>query len=127
MGKMLTALVAFLLAGGIFFFYVKPAYSGPGTIDTPSVVEMKSQIAQYNDALAKVQQLQQLKAKLLAKYNSFNPDDVNRLQTVIPDHVDNIGLILELDSLASHYGMSLENADIADSQDPASQQSAAAG
>jgi len=116
---MITAVVAFLLAGGIFFFYTKPAYSGPGTIDSPSISEMKGQIAQYNDALEKVQQLQQLKSKLLAKYNSFNPDDINRLQTMIPDHVDNIGLILELDSLASRYGMSLENADIDTTNQPA--------
>ena len=114
---MMFAILSFVLAAGIFFFYAKPAYTGPGTTVNPSVTDMKAQIVQYDDALQKVAQLQQLKAKLLAKYNSFNPDDINRLQTLLPDHVDNIGLILELDSLASRYGMTLENVDVnSDSQ-----------
>ncbi len=112
MTKMLSAIVAFLLAAGIFFFYTKPAYTGPGTFERPSVGEMKAQIAQYEDALQKVAELEQLKQKLLAKYNSYNPQDIERLETLLPDHVDNIGLILELDNLASRYGMTLENVDV---------------
>ena len=112
MGKMIFGVLGFVLALTIFFMYTKPAYS--------SIQEVQAQIAQYDDALAKAAQLQELKQKLLSRYNSFNPDDINRLQIMIPDHVDNIGLILELDNIASRYGMALENVDVS-SASPQSQ------
>lgn len=105
MGKTIFALVAFILAGAILFMYTKPTYATIG--------DTQAQIAQYQQALDKAAQLQALKKKLLDRFNSFNPADISRLQTMLPDHVDNIGLILDLDSLASHYGLALENVDIA--------------
>lgn len=126
MGKTIFALIGLILAGGIFFMYTKPTYAGPAMGSGVSIGELQAQIQQYEEALEKAAQLQQLKQKLLTRYNSFNPDDINRLQTMIPDHVDNIGLILELDNLASHYGMALENVDV--SSDAAAQgQGAAVG
>jgi len=88
----------------IFFFYTKPAY------DTVQIQQAK--IAQYDQALDKAAQLQQLKQSLLARYNSFDPKNIDRIQKLLPDHVDNIGLILDLNSLASQHGMSLENVDV---------------
>lgn len=104
MGKSIFGLIALLVAGALLFVYTKPAYSAAG--------DMQAQITQYQDALDKAAQLDALRQKLLAQYNAFSPDDVNRLQTLLPDHVDNIGLILDLDNLASRYGMALENVDV---------------
>ncbi|HUO55946.1 MAG TPA: type 4a pilus biogenesis protein PilO, partial [Candidatus Paceibacterota bacterium] len=70
---------------------------------------VQSNIDEYNQALDKVQQLQTLKQTLLSRYNSFSPDDITRLQTMLPTQVDNIGLILDLDTLANKYGMTLQN------------------
>ncbi|HEY4521391.1 MAG TPA: type 4a pilus biogenesis protein PilO [Candidatus Paceibacterota bacterium] len=127
MSKMLSAIIVFVLAAGIFFFYTKPAYTGPGTFERPSVNEMKAQIVQYEDALEKVAELEQVKQKLLSRYNSFNPQDIERLETLLPDHVDNIGLILELDGLASKYGMTLENVDVNSSAQGGGEQSGELG
>ncbi len=107
MTKTLIAIVCFVAAGVVFIMYTQPAYSTVG--------DMRAQISQYQEALDKAAQLQALKQKLLARLNSFNPDDVSRLQTLLPDHVDNIGLILDLDSLASRYDMALENVDVSTS------------
>ena len=93
-----------LIAGSIFFFYTKPAYD--------DVHVRQIQIAQYDQALDKAAQLQQIKQSLLTRFNAFDPNDVARLQKMLPDHVDNISLILDLNSLASKHGMSLENVDV---------------
>ncbi len=120
MTKLIIAGIGFVLAGSIFFSYTQPTYANIGVA--------KAQIAQYDDALLKAKQLDQLKQTLTNKYNSFNPDDINRLQAMLPDHADNIGLILELDSLASRYGMALENADVtADASSASAPQNATAG
>lgn len=92
------------LAGAIFFLYTKPSYD--------TISEQQTKIAQYDQALDKAAQLQQLKQSLLARYNAFDPNDVDRLQKMLPDHVDNIRLILDLNSLAAQHGMSLENVDV---------------
>lgn len=94
------------LAGAvaIFFFYTSPSYDTMQTYSAQSV--------QYNAALDKATQLQEIKQSLLSRYNSFDPNALARLSTMLPDQVDNIRLILDLDNLAGKYGMSLQNVDI---------------
>ena len=102
------AIVGVILAGGIFFWYTKPAYDKvQGTRDT---------IAQYDAALNKATELQQLKQTLLMRFNAFSPADLDRLQKLLPDHVDNVRLILDLDNLAERHGLALQNVDVSSSQ-----------
>jgi Tfp pilus assembly protein PilO len=102
--RLIIATIAFLVAGGVFFLYTQPAYD--------SVQASQAQIAQYNQALDKATELQQLKQSLLSRYNSFDTTSLDRLQKLLPDHVDNIALILDLDSIASRYGLALQNVDV---------------
>lgn len=88
----------------IFFFYTSPAYDG--------MQALAAQNSQYNQALDKATQLQEVKQSLLSKYNSFDPTAIDRLTTMLPDQVDNIQLVLDLDNLAGTYGMSLQNVDV---------------
>ena len=47
--------------------------------------------------------------KLTAKYNSINPENLNKLTRFLPQNVDNIRLILEIEQIAAPYGMSLRD------------------
>lgn len=110
--KSALSILGIIIAVVIFFTFTRPMYD--------SVQTVQGQISQYNAALDKAQQLQQLKQTLLSKYNSFKPTDLSRLQTMLPTQVDNIGLILDLDTLANQYGMSLENVNITSPNSPGS-------
>ncbi len=101
MGKTVISIVGILGAFGIFFFYTKPTYD--------SAQVQKAQIATYDAALVKANELQERKQVLLNKYNEFLPEDRDRLQKLLPDHVDNVRLILDLDNIASRRGMALQN------------------
>lgn len=101
MGRTIISLIALVAAGGIFFAYTQPTYD--------SVKAVNVQIAQYDEALSKATELQKLKQSLLSKYNTFNPNDIDRLQKLLPDHVDNVRLILDIDSLATKHGMPIQN------------------
>jgi len=101
MVKILLSAVGLAIAGGVFFLYTQPTYD--------TVQALSAEIEQYNQALDKAAQLQQLKQTLLSRYNSFNPADLDRLQKSLPDHVDNVRLVLDLDSLAGAHGMALQN------------------
>lgn len=89
------------IAGGVFFVYTKPTYDN---IDT-----LKAEISQFDSALDKSKEMQELKRSLLSRYNTFTSEQLNRLGRLLPDHVDNVRLVLDLDSLASRYGMAVQN------------------
>lgn len=108
MVRLIIAVVCFIVAGAAFALYTRPAYD--------QVQALQAQIASYNAALDKAAELQQLKQSLLSRFNAFNPSDLDRLQRLLPDHVDNVRLILDLDNLASRYGLSLQNVDVSSSE-----------
>lgn len=101
MGKTIISGVGIIAALGVFFFYTKPTY------DTAQ--SERARIAEYDTALLKANELQERKQVLLNKYNEFLPEDRDRLQKLLPDHVDNVRLILDLDNIASRRGMALQN------------------
>lgn len=102
--RYILAVIGVFLAGAIFFWYTKPTYD--------SVQSIQMQSSQYDAALAKAAELQQLKQTLLSRYNSFSTSDLDRIEKLLPDHVDNVALILDLDNLAARYQMPIENVDV---------------
>jgi Tfp pilus assembly protein PilO len=119
MARLIIAVISFVAAGAIFFLYTQPTYD---TVQTE-----QAQIAQYDAALDKATQLQTLKQTLLSRYNAFDTNSLDRLQKLLPDHVDNIALILDLDSIASRYGLMLQNVDVSNSGGQAAMGQAAIG
>lgn len=99
--RILITTLCILTASGAFFLYTKPAYDG--------AVEIKKTIAEYDLALNKANELQKLRQTLLTRYNTFDPLDIERLHKLLPDHVDNVRLVLDLDTLASRFGLALQN------------------
>jgi Tfp pilus assembly protein PilO len=101
MTKIFTTILAIAVAGAVFFVYTRPAYS--------SVKALQARIGEYNAALDKARELQELKRSLLARYNTFSTEQLDRLTRMVPDHVDNVRLVLDLDNMATRYGMAVQN------------------
>lgn len=119
MVRLITVFIGVGLAGAIFFLYTKPAYD--------EVQVTQAQIAQYDAALDKAAELQKLKQTLLARFNAFSPTDLDRLHKLLPDHVDNVRLILDLDNLAGRFGLSLQNVDVSSSDSQGAKKQTAVG
>ncbi|MDB5255136.1 MAG: hypothetical protein JWL92_512 [Candidatus Nomurabacteria bacterium] len=89
---------------GIFIVVIVPRY---GVIKAD-----RADIVTYNANLATAQQLQQSRNTLIAQYNNIPKADIDSIKTLLPDSVDNIRLIIQLDSLATKNGLSsLRNVD----------------
>lgn len=86
---------------GLFFLFVVPTYDG--------IQEKRIQVLAYNEALDNSKALEAERDKLTQKFNAFSKDDVAKLEKLLPDQVDNIRLILEIERLASPYGMVLKD------------------
>ncbi len=86
------------LSIGAFVMYIKPRYS--------AAQEMKRQIETYTNSLDTAEKLKTSREELIAKYNSIPKADLDNLKTLLPDSVDNIRLIIQIDSLATRNGLS---------------------
>lgn len=101
MARFIFPIILFVASMGIFFGVTNPIYK--------TTKDLKAEVATYEDALTNSKQLEERRDELVAKYNEFAPEDVERLRKLLPDNVDNIRLILEIDYIASRYGMSITN------------------
>ena len=93
------------IAVTFFFLVTNPMYSD----STNGLTAIKTQIASYNDALSTSKTLESERDALTTKYNAIDPDNLAKLQKLLPDNVNNIRLILEIEQIASPYGMALSN------------------
>lgn len=98
--------LALMLAIGIFFGYMKPAWSGP-------LAETKAAIKNDEQALAAADEYKAKQNTLASARNAIDPENLARISTFLPDSVDNVGLILDINALAARSGLSLSNIDVA--------------
>ncbi len=74
-----------------------------------SISKINTEISSYNEALNNAKSLEEERDKLTKKYNAIDPDSLDKLQKLLPDNVDNIRLVLEIEKLAIPYGMRLKD------------------
>lgn len=89
------------IAGSVFFLFTNPIYN--------DMSALKLDVASYNSALDNSKAFENERDKLTSKYNAINPDDLIKLKRLLPDNVDNIRLILEIEQIALPYGMVLKD------------------
>jgi Tfp pilus assembly protein PilO len=99
--KYLFPVILILASVGLFFVYTNPSYV--------AVADLRAQQSSYNEALGNAKQLQAIRDTLVAKYNALPQDFLDRLTKLMPDNVDNIKLILEINKVAGQYGMQIKN------------------
>ena len=80
------------------FVFINPLYTGVN-----GITDLKAQIVSYNDALNNSKSLEAERDKLTQKYNSIDPANLIKLQKLLPDGVDNIRLVLEIEKLIRSY------------------------
>lgn len=88
-------------AFGLFFSFTDQKYE-----DAKAVA---AEVKKYDEALDKSKELQKIRDELLGRYNAISNDDRKRLELLLPDNVDNIRLILDIDTIASRYGIVIKD------------------
>lgn len=109
-----------LIAVGIggFLLITQPIYG--------EIQLLQEEADAYGEALDNSAMLQQERDRLTTKYNSFNPEDVQKLEKMLPNSVDNIQLILEIQEEASKRGIIVKNVEFEPEQFAEQQAEAAA-
>jgi Tfp pilus assembly protein PilO len=101
MNRNITAVILLVLSVGIYFTVTR------GIIADAEAV--KSVNDQYSSAIANAEQLVKVRDQVNTDYNNISDADRARLDKMIPDTVDNIRLIIDLNSIAVRHGFSLKD------------------
>lgn len=97
--------LALVVAVGIVFIYINPTWKG-------SISSTNEAISADNEALKAADTYAEQQVELTRQQNDIDPANLARLKTFLPDSVDNVGLILDLNTLAAVSGISLSNIDV---------------
>jgi Tfp pilus assembly protein PilO len=98
----LFPIVVIILAVALFFGYVRPTWDG-------EIANTRAEIDSLNNALDASARFSAKEVALETERNKLPPEQLARLDAFLPDSVDNIQLILDLNALASHSGVTLSN------------------
>ncbi len=85
----------------VFVMFTNPIYN--------DIEKLRTEVASYNEALDNFKTFDYTKEVLTAKESAINRDDLVKLQKLLPDNIDNIRLILEIEKIAFPYGMILKD------------------
>ncbi len=104
MTKFFIPLFLIILSGGLFFSYIDPVYKEVG--------DLRVKQEEYDDALTKSKELRSIRGELLSKYNTFSEDNIYRLEKILPDCIDNVRLIMEINQIAVKNGGMIRSIDV---------------
>lgn len=110
MNDRILPLFALIVAIGIFFGYVRPMWS-----DT--IASINETIVSDDKALAAASDYTARQNVLASARDAIDPESLKRLTVFLPDSVDNVGLILDLNALAARSGLSISNIDVTNTSD----------
>jgi Tfp pilus assembly protein PilO len=99
MSKFFVAALLLVISAGLFFAFITPTYS--------DVQSLQAENGHLSEALDKSRELQSVRDTLRAKYNTFSSGDLDKLQKLVPDHIDNIRLILDVESIAKSHNITV--------------------
>lgn len=99
--KLLLPIIFILVSIGIFVGFVNPQYQN---IKLRDVEQQKIQ-----EANKKAAQLRAVRERLTEDRNQISEVDIQKLKKLLPDGVENVGLIIDINNIAAKYGVNIKN------------------
>jgi Tfp pilus assembly protein PilO len=101
MSKVIAPFLLLIASVGLIFSYIQPAWEN---LTTFQALEVRLQ-----EAVQQSERMLGTLATLQNKYESFPPEQVRRLNQLLPDDVDAVRLIIDIDTLADTHDLTLSN------------------
>jgi Tfp pilus assembly protein PilO len=97
----LTPFILILVSIGIFFFFIDPQYK--------EIKELNIEKKNNQSTLADADRLDRRMREIQSQFNSFSENEKELLRKILPDQVDNVRLIDEIDKIASKEGVVIKD------------------
>ncbi len=117
----IISIILLIASVGLFFGFIDPTYT-----DVRAMIAEKKE---YDNALTRSKDLQVERDKLLVKANNIKEDNLKLLSKLLPDNIDNVRLIIDVDDMAKRHNMRIRNfkADSTDQKDTIGRDNSAYG
>lgn len=110
--KSLMPLILILLSVAIFVFLIDNEYK--------EVQTLRAEVAENNKTLEIAKELRVKREELRESFNMISQDERLELEKLLPDTVDNVRLIIDINNIAENYGIILRDINIVTDEDAGS-------
>lgn len=116
--RFLFPIFIIIVAGLIFFGLTMPIYYGSENTylkqyllhkSGKGIATLSAEKAALQDGIATAMELQKISQDLEQRINNIKDSDLTRLDRYLPDSIDNVQLILDVNSIALQSGMQIKN------------------
>lgn len=97
MRRLLGPFILLLLALGLYYFFTRPVME--------EINALRQEQASFDQALNNAKELQKVRDALRDRYNSISRVNLQRLNRLLPDSIDNVRLIIDIENIARRHGM----------------------
>lgn len=95
--KNITPIILIVLSVTVFLFFIDPQYK--------KIQEINAEISQNKETLKTAEELKTKKLDLIDRFNKISEEEKNELVKLLPDTVDNVRLIIDINNIASQFGI----------------------
>ncbi len=108
--NLITPVILIIISIGTFFMYIDPNYQGDNLSNgNRSIKSLLAEDAEYQDALNNTAEISRKREALITKKSQFNTEDIIRLEKLLPDNIDNIKLVIDMNRIAQNHSLILRN------------------
>lgn len=86
---------------GLGYLYLRPMYF--------DVTDLRKESQRYDDVLSKSVELREVREQLSVKLESFSPADLENIEKMIPENLDIVHLILDMNNVAIRHGIVMQD------------------
>jgi len=99
--KSLMPIILIAVSVGVFIFFVDPQYDK---------IKLTNETIEENEKLIDLaDQLRRERSVLQEKFNNIDQNDRTKLNKILPDTIDNVRLILDINNIADDFGIAITN------------------
>lgn len=90
-----------VISATVVFLYVRPQYD--------EILSLQATVKEYDDAIQRANEIGAKRDQLLQTYRNFNQSDMEKLRKSLPDKVDLVQLVVDINALAGKYGATIKD------------------
>lgn len=99
MVKVIVPIISIIVALALYFFFIQDTLE--------RVAELKIESAQFDEALKSAQELENTIERLTRESDNIQTSDLDKLEILLPDHIDSIRFIYDLNTIADIHNKTL--------------------
>lgn len=108
--NLITPIILIIISIAVFFGYIDPNYRGTDLSGgRRSIQSLQAEDGEYQTALNNTTEIRKKREALVVKRGEINPNDLTKLEKLLPDNVDNIKLVIDMNQIAQNHTLTLKN------------------